>query len=229
MSSESRPIMSTVQTRQNYLAFSESVDPLYRQAVDSLSIHRCSSFSTSIREIEDDEYFQPERCPTRETTGEDKEDRELRTKQTRSNINGIAYVQRWESFFDLFSFSLYLENNVAVARDHLANERTYLAWVRTSLSTISIGVAITQLFRLDKDMFKDPEIAEEMASIGRPLGVSFVVIGIFYMIFALIRYFHSQVAMTKGYFPASRGIIIVSSAATFVALIIVFINLLQRQ
>ncbi|KAI9262884.1 hypothetical protein EDC94DRAFT_607688 [Helicostylum pulchrum] len=225
MSSESRPIMSTVQTRKNYLAFSEG-DSIYRQAVDSFSIDRCS-FSTSIREVEDDEYYQPERCATGETTGEDKEDKELRTRQARSN--GTAYVQRWESLFDLFSFSLYLENNVAVARDHLANERTYLAWVRTSLSTISIGVAITQLFRLDKDMFKDPAMAEEMASVGRPLGVSFVVIGIFYMVFALIRYFHSQVAMTKGYFPASRGIIIVSSAATFIALIVVFINLLQRQ
>lgn len=157
MSSESKPILSTTQTRKNYLAFSE--DPIYRQTVDSFSIHRCSSFSTSIRELEDDEYFQPERCPTRETIGEEeKEDKELRTRQTGSNINGIAYVQRWESFFDLFSFSLYLENNVAVARDHLgkiyyllfyhnvsfisflANERTYLAWVRTSLSTISIGV-----------------------------------------------------------------------------------------
>ncbi|GAA5817234.1 hypothetical protein MFLAVUS_010777 [Mucor flavus] len=228
MSSESKPILSTTQTRKNYLAFSE--DPIYRQTVDSFSIHRCSSFSTSIRELEDDEYFQPERCPTRETIGEEeKEDKELRTRQTGSNINGIAYVQRWESFFDLFSFSLYLENNVAVARDHLANERTYLAWVRTSLSTISIGVAITQLFRLDKDLFKDPAMAEEMASVGRPLGVTFVVIGIFYMVFALIRYFHSQVAMTKGYFPASRGIIIISSAATLIALIVVFISLLQRQ
>lgn len=100
---------------------------------------------------------------------------------------------------------------------------------RHNLLFTYIVIAITQLFRLDKDMFKDPVMAEEMASIGRPLGVSFVVIGIFYMVFALIRYFHSQVAMTKGYFPASRGIIIVSSAATFIALIVVFINLLQKQ
>ncbi|CEG80659.1 hypothetical protein RMATCC62417_14962 [Rhizopus microsporus] len=45
-----------------------------------------------------------------------------------------------ERYIDLFSTSLYLENTLAVARDHLANERTFLAWVRTSLSTISAGV-----------------------------------------------------------------------------------------
>ncbi|KAK4048170.1 asparagine-linked glycosylation protein [Microbotryomycetes sp. JL221] len=36
----------------------------------------------------------------------------------------------------------------SVARDHLALERTYLAWLRTSLALASIGIAITQLFRL---------------------------------------------------------------------------------
>ncbi|SCZ88536.1 BZ3500_MvSof-1268-A1-R1_Chr10-2g02992 [Microbotryum saponariae] len=41
-----------------------------------------------------------------------------------------------------------LENKGSVARDHLANERTFLAWLRTSLSLASIGIAITQLFRL---------------------------------------------------------------------------------
>lgn len=41
-----------------------------------------------------------------------------------------------------------LENKGSVARDHLALERTFLAWVRTSLTFASLGVAITQLFRL---------------------------------------------------------------------------------
>lgn len=45
--------------------------------------------------------------------------------------------------------SVSLDNKGSVARDHLALERTFLAWLRTSLAFASIGIAITQLFRLN--------------------------------------------------------------------------------
>jgi hypothetical protein len=35
---------------------------------------------------------------------------------------------------------LHLENTGSVARDHLASERTFLAWLRTSLAFCSVGV-----------------------------------------------------------------------------------------
>ncbi|GAM87789.1 hypothetical protein ANO11243_058170 [Dothideomycetidae sp. 11243] len=48
--------------------------------------------------------------------------------------------------------SIELENKGSVARDHLALERTFLAWLRTSLSFASIGIAVTQLFRLNTSL-----------------------------------------------------------------------------
>ncbi|KAI9734568.1 MAG: hypothetical protein M1834_002169 [Cirrosporium novae-zelandiae] len=51
--------------------------------------------------------------------------------------------------------SLELENKGSVARDHLALERTFLAWLRTSLAFASIGIAITQLFRLNTTLSSD--------------------------------------------------------------------------
>ncbi|KAF2725809.1 hypothetical protein K431DRAFT_280528 [Polychaeton citri CBS 116435] len=54
-------------------------------------------------------------------------------------------------FIDKYG-SIELENKGSVARDHLALERTYLAWLRTSLSFASIGIAVTQLFRLNTSL-----------------------------------------------------------------------------
>lgn len=48
--------------------------------------------------------------------------------------------------------SITLDNKGSVARDHLALERTFLAWLRTSLAFASIGIAITQLFRLNTSL-----------------------------------------------------------------------------
>ena len=54
----------------------------------------------------------------------------------------------WQSIAEKFG-SVSLENKSSVARDHLALERTFLAWLRTSLAFASIGIAVTQLFRLN--------------------------------------------------------------------------------
>ncbi|KAI8379427.1 uncharacterized protein BYT42DRAFT_496119 [Radiomyces spectabilis] len=106
-----------------------------------------------------------------------------------------------------------------------ANERTFLAWMRTSLSTISVGVAITQLFRLDKSVAHDPNVV----TWGRPTGMVFIILGIAFLAFAFLRFFHAQVAMMNGYFPASRGIILVTSSATLTALSALFIIILQKS
>ncbi|KEF57504.1 uncharacterized protein A1O9_05421 [Exophiala aquamarina CBS 119918] len=57
----------------------------------------------------------------------------------------------WRGIADKYG-SVSLENKGSVARDHLALERTFLAWLRTSLAFASIGIAITQLFRLNTNL-----------------------------------------------------------------------------
>ncbi|PGH35097.1 hypothetical protein GX50_02018 [[Emmonsia] crescens] len=61
---------------------------------------------------------------------------------------GGAISRTYKRIVEKFG-SLELENKGSVARDHLALERTFLAWLRTSLAFASIGIAVTQLFRLN--------------------------------------------------------------------------------
>lgn len=55
----------------------------------------------------------------------------------------------WDNTLGAWKPTMILENSGSVARDHLASERTFLAYVRTSLTIASTGVgASAQLFSL---------------------------------------------------------------------------------
>ncbi|PPQ99190.1 LOW QUALITY PROTEIN: hypothetical protein CVT26_014113 [Gymnopilus dilepis] len=97
--------------------------------------------------------------------------------------------------------SLRLENSGSVARDHLASERTFLAYMRTSLAIASSGVALVQFFSaaaLPKGS------THRLHHYIRPLGASTVVVGLVVLFIGVVRYFTVQSALTKGYFPVAR-------------------------
>ena len=85
----------------------------------------------------------------------------------------------------------------------LVQERTFLAWLRTSLAFASIGIAITQLFRLNatlsdrEGMKPQPTNATKLRQMGKPLGATFLGIAVLILIIGGRRYFESQVCFKE--------------------------------
>lgn len=51
-----------------------------------------------------------------------------------SETDALMNKHRMPSLWELLRDGVVLNNTGSVARDHLANERTYLAWIRTALA-----------------------------------------------------------------------------------------------
>jgi uncharacterized membrane protein YidH (DUF202 family) len=64
---------------------------------------------------------------------------------------------------------------------------------------------------------------------GQVIGTSFVLIGMVFLLFAFIRYFHVQTTLTKGYFPASRTTVSFASLLLFLAMVVMLASVtIQR-
>ena len=95
-----------------------------------------------------------------------------------------------------FHPALVLQNKGSVARDHLASERTFLAYVRTSLGMASAGVALVQLFTM-ADLFSKstgvplPVVNQKLQKFAAPLGLSAIAMSIIVLLLGeLLFIFH---------------------------------------
>ncbi|KAL4070032.1 hypothetical protein V8B97DRAFT_1918080 [Scleroderma yunnanense] len=111
-----------------------------------------------------------------------------------------GFAQRFRDASASLKLSLVLENKGNVARDHLASERTYLAYVRTSLACASAGV-------VSSESSGTPQRESKAQKFARPLGAVVVLFGIAILFLGLTRYFTTQAAMLRGYFPVARNTI----------------------
>ena len=84
----------------------------------------------------------------------------------------------------------------AVQRTRLANERTYLAWWRTGLTTIAVSLAAGKLV---------PELSSGAAWPFEVIGIAFGLVGVFMIAYAYARQKRVEDALERGeYAPFSR-------------------------
>ena len=86
--------------------------------------------------------------------------------------------------------------DVAYRRDHLALERTFLGYLRTSLALSMLGVIIAQLFRLQKSPNHSDTFGYYVSGI--PLAACFISASIVIVLIGAVRFWRQQNAMTRG-------------------------------
>ncbi|KAF5340560.1 hypothetical protein D9611_007305 [Ephemerocybe angulata] len=108
-----------------------------------------------------------------------------------------------------YSPTIVLKNSGSVARDHLASERTFLAYVRTSMGLASMGVALVQLFAIADITShvtggKVPATSPNVQRFARPLGALTIALSLVVLFIGVWRYFKIQFSLPGGYFPVAR-------------------------
>lgn len=95
------------------------------------------------------------------------------------------------------------------ARDHLANERTYLAWMRTAVAFMGFGIVIVKLRHLTPPA--------QRHGLGWELGLVFAVAGLLMVLLATWHYFQVHNALENDtYEPEKRWIIVCSLVVVLV-------------
>ena len=100
-------------------------------------------------------------------------------------------------------------------QQHLANERTYLAWVRTSITIIGVGFLITNLHFSTLSA-----VALISDLLARIIGLASIVVGIILLIMATTGYFTKGNDINQQTFKYSRRMVLFLS----VSLILIFLT-----
>src|ERR1700684_15246 len=94
----------------------------------------------------------------------------------------------------------------ATPSDHLANERTFLAWIRTSISIIVFGFVVAKFGITLREFLALQNRAVEQSGIALGIGVGFMVMGIFMALTAMVRYQMTMRRIEANTFKPTHGV-----------------------
>jgi putative membrane protein len=93
------------------------------------------------------------------------------------------------------------------ARDHLANERTFLAWVRTAVAIVVFGFAIGRFSIALRQLTALQGHVTRKGGISVWMGATSIVLGVVLVLAGLIRYRQTRTRLDQGTFEPA-GVIL---------------------
>lgn len=116
------------------------------------------------------------------------------------------------------------KNQLKYAQQHLANERTYLAWIRTAIAIVGIGFLTTSL-HFTIGVNRNPNI-DLMAII---LGLMACLLGVITTVLATLNYFlKKRQILEENFHPSYAIVIFVSAFAGIIFLIVIMYFLFAK-
>lgn len=110
-----------------------------------------------------------------------------------------------------------------VVREHLANERTLLSWVRTGVALISIGLVVERAGALAQTA---PKVGSTSAS--ELFGLALALLGALTLVIGTTQFLRSRRRISEGTFvPAAAAYLVIVAGALALAGAFVFYVLLR--
>ena len=109
----------------------------------------------------------------------------------------------------MFSRLRVLKNTGSTARDHLASERTFLAWLRTGLGFIALGIAVERFSQFELVPPAPPPIPAEKGTNrdekdkSEDLVLGLLAVGSGSIVYGTTRYYSNMRMLEKGLYKPS--------------------------
>jgi putative membrane protein len=118
------------------------------------------------------------------------------------------------------------------ATEFLANERTFLAWIRTSIAVISMGFVVTKfsIWLRELAVRLNPQAVPRRMGASLPIGITLMALGGALAVLAARRYWVVNRSIERGRVTADHGLVIlVTLLVLLLALAMIIYMLLTSE
>jgi putative membrane protein len=115
------------------------------------------------------------------------------------------------------------------AGDHLANERTFLAWIRTSIGIMAFGFVVVKfsLFLKQISLILGKGTVDQSKGYSSVAGIVLVIVGVIMLVFSYIKYKKTEEQLDAGYYKHSSLLITILTVCVFIVSVFLIIYLIR--